>query len=348
MDLGTTPEEIENNRKRLLIYSFSVLGNILTALFGIVSFVNDRLLLGSLLFLSVLGVSILAVITTKLKSAQPVCLFLAAMQFMLACYLTLSGGAEGTGPYWSYGITMLMVLLVGPKIGVLYMTTYLVVIGMGLFGNLEGVYPYSPIEVSRIFAASISLYVLVLASEWIRMMSYGAITLTSESHRQLANTDPLTKLLNRYGLQSELKGKPSSSSGVVAILDVDHFKSINDNFGHDAGDRVLVKLASILQQHTKGRDLVARWGGEEFSLILFDTPVDLAARLIEKIQSNFRKETFYFGDKAVVVTFSAGLAKMKSVAAFEHAIKAADTRLYEAKNAGRDCVVFGAPKVAGV
>lgn len=339
MHQAKTPEEIENERKRLLIYSFSILGNILTATFGVVSYVNGRYFLGAMLFLSILGVSVLSYITTRLKSAQPVCLVLAGMQFFLASYLTLAGGAEGTGPYWSYGITMLMVLLVGPKIGIIYMATYLLVIGIGLFGDHPSVYPYSEIEASRIFAASISLYVLVLASEWIRMMSYGAITLTSEGHRQLANTDPLTQLLNRYGLQSELRVKPANAQGIVAILDVDHFKSINDNFGHDAGDLVLVKLANILGQHTKGRDLVARWGGEEFLLVLFDTPIDLAANLVQKIQSNFKKENFDFGGSKTIVTFSAGLAKMADIADFEAAIKAADTRLYQAKNAGRDCIV---------
>jgi diguanylate cyclase (GGDEF)-like protein len=334
--LARTPDEIENERKRLLIYSFSILGNILTGTFGVVSLINARYVLGAILLFCVVGVSILAYITTRLKSAQPVCLFLAGMQFMLACYLTLAGGAEGTGPYWSYGITMLMVLLVGPKIGIVYMSTYLVIIGVGLFGDHPSVYPYSEIEATRIFAASISLYVLVLASEWIRMMSYGAITLTSEGHRQLANTDPLTQLLNRYGLQSELRAKPAHAQGVVALLDVDHFKSINDNFGHDAGDQVLVKLANILQQHTKGRDVVARWGGEEFLLILFDTPLDLAANLVQKIQATFKKESFDFNGK---ITFSAGLAIMTGIAEFEAVIKTADARLYQAKNGGRDQVV---------
>lgn len=339
MHLARTPEEIENERKRLLIFSFSILGNLLLATFGVVSFVNERNFLGAMLFLSVLGVSVLAYITTRLKSAQPVCLILAGTQFLLACYLTLAGGAEGTGPYWSYGITMLMVLLVGPKIGIAYMATYLVIIGMGLFGDHPSVYPYSDIEASRIFAASISLYVLVLASEWIRVMSYGAITLTSEGHRLLAHTDPLTQLLNRYGLQSELRAKPASAQGIVAILDVDHFKTINDNFGHDAGDKVLASLANILSQHTKGRDLVARWGGEEFLLVLFDTPIDLASNLVQKIQSNFKQESFDFNGSKTIVTFSAGLSKLIGISEFEAAVKAADTRLYQAKNAGRDCIV---------
>lgn len=336
MHLGRTPEEIENERKRLLIFSFSILGNLLLATFGVVSFVNTRYFLGSMLFLSILGVSFLAYVTTRIKSAQPACLLLAGTQFLLACYLTLSGGAEGTGAYWSYAITMLMVLLVGPKIGVAYMAAYLLVIGIGLFGNYSWVYPYQDIVISRIFAASIALYILVLSSEWIRVMSYGAITLTSESHRQLANTDPLTQLMNRLGLQAELRAKPSNSEGIVVILDIDNFKSINDNFGHDAGDRVLCSLANILGQHTKGRDLVARWGGEEFLLVLFDTPLELARNLVQKIQTNFKTERFEFGNSNTTITFSAGLAKMASISEFEAAIKAADSRLYEAKKAGRD------------
>lgn len=338
MNLGRTPEEIENERKRLLIFAFSILGNLLLATFGVVSFVNARYFLGAMLFLSTLGVSLIAYTSTRLKSAQLACLVLAGTLFLLACFLTLGGGAEGTGPFWSYGITMLMVLLVGPKIGVVYMAAYLVVIGIGLFGDHPSVYPYSDIVATRIFSASISLYALVLTSEWIRVMSYGAITLTSEGHRQLANTDPLTQLMNRYGLQTQLRAKPEQSEGVVVMLDVDNFKTINDNHGHDAGDMVLVRLANVLELHTKGRDLVARWGGEEFVMVLFDTPIEQATKLVQQIQFKFKQEHFDLNGSKTQITFSAGLARMASIADFEAAIKAADIKLYEAKDAGRDQV----------
>lgn len=122
------------------------------------------------------------------------------------------------------------------------------------------------------------------------------------------------------------------------MLDVDNFKTINDNHGHDAGDIVLTRLANVLELHTKGRDLVARWGGEEFVMVLFDTPIEQAAKLVQQIQFTFKQEHFDFNGSKAQITFSAGLARMASIADFETAIKAADMKLYEAKNAGRDQV----------
>lgn len=339
VEFGTTPEEIENERKRLLIYAFAGLGSVFLFVFGILSLMNDHLLLGGVLLLCLGIVSILSLVARKLKKVQPVSIFLATVLLFLASFLLLGGGAEGTGVYWSYSLSMLMVLVVGPKAGGIYMGVYILVSSFFIFGQFQFVYDYSYFESTRIIVTSVTLYVLILASEWIRVGSYSAISRTSESHRSLANTDPLTKLLNRHGVQAALEEKKILQPVVLVLLDVDNFKIINDCHGHDFGDSVLEKLSELIKNNTKGGDISARWGGEEFLLVLFDMKLEYAETLLNKIKSNFENYPFISNGNIVSVTFSAGVSTLYSKSSFECSIKIADQRLYNAKQSGRNRVV---------
>jgi diguanylate cyclase (GGDEF)-like protein len=339
MHLGITPQEIENERKRVLIYVFCAVGGILLPIFSMLSILQNRLALGAVLLLCCLLAVTMAYITRKIRIVQPICIVVAAILISLSSYLVLSGGVEGTGFFWSYPLCMVSVLIVGPNVGLVCMALYFTILGIGFFGSFTEVYPYTELEVTRLIATSVALYLLILASEKIRVQSYGAITLTSENHRQLANTDPLTKILNRHGIQSALSQKSIHQPAVVVLLDIDNFKSINDNYGHDAGDAVLIRLALMLKDNIKGHDLLARWGGEEFLLVLFDADINSAFNLMDKIRSNFSQALFSFGADAVTVKFSAGLAVLNSVEEFESIIKQADKRLYKAKVTGRNQII---------
>lgn len=340
MNFGTSPEAIENERKRLLLYAAAGLGSLFLGAFCIVSFVQGRTLLAIILLVFLSVVLLCAFLARVLAQVQPVCLALGLVLFFLSSYLLLGGGASGTGAYWSYAITMLMVLLVGPKVGLLYMTLYLLINSLALYSSLAFVYPYSEIDASRIVATSVTLYTLILASEWIRVGSYSAISSTSESHRAQANTDPLTDILNRLGVQSRLKAQALDVPCAVVIIDVDKFKEINDQHGHDFGDRVLIKLADTLKKNTKGGDIVGRWGGEEFLIVLLDTSLESAADLVGRIKDGFYRQALSNNGTRVPVSFSAGIASLANTADFEVAIKSADTRLYQAKEQGRNQVVF--------
>lgn len=336
---GSTPDEIENQRKRLLLYASAGLGSVSLGVFCIVSFIQGRFLLSFILLMFLSVVLACAYMARILAQVQPVCLFLGLVLFFLSSYLLLGGGANGTGAYWTYAVTMLMVLLVGPKIGMVYMALYVLLNSLALYSPLPFVYHYSEINVSRIIATSVTLYALILASEWIRVGSYSAISSASESHRAQANTDPLTHILNRLGVQGRLKSWTLDSSCALVIIDVDNFKDINDTHGHDFGDRVLVKLAECLKKHTKGGDIVGRWGGEEFLVLLYDTSINSAADLIRKIKDSFQREALNNRGSRVPVTFSAGIATLDRADDFESVLRLADKRLYLAKERGRDRVV---------
>ena len=123
------------------------------------------------------------------------------------------------------------------------------------------------------------------------------------------------------------------------LLDVDHFKQINDTYGHQAGDRVLARLAALLRQHLRRTDVIGRYGGEEFGVLLDHLSVDDAQRLITRLLGEFGALDHNAGAQHFRVTFSAGIAPYTEGIQRHGWIEQADQALYAAKKAGRNRVV---------
>jgi len=158
-------------------------------------------------------------------------------------------------------------------------------------------------------------------------------------------TDPLTGLNNRRYLMGFLhrefeRARRSASTVAAIMLDIDHFKRINDEFGHAAGDLVLTELARLLNQSIRGSDMVCRYGGEEFLLILPGATLDGARLRAEQIRRLINNQNMKFnGQPLGLITVSLGVALFPDHAAdTESLIRAADEALYESKNAGRNRV----------
>jgi two-component system cell cycle response regulator len=167
---------------------------------------------------------------------------------------------------------------------------------------------------------------------------------------ELAVTDPLTGLFNRRYMESHVgtlversaaRGKALS----VLILDIDYFKSVNDTFGHEAGDEVLREFAERLKASIRGIDLACRYGGEEFVVVMPDTDLGIAALVAERIRRRIAGEPFPIerGARAVDVTISVGIAaRMGRQDNASQMLKRADEALYRAKRDGRNRVVADA------
>lgn len=158
-----------------------------------------------------------------------------------------------------------------------------------------------------------------------------------------ATTDSLTKLKNRRaffenGTKAVALARRYVSDLSVLLLDIDHFKKINDTYGHAAGDDALMVVANILLEMSRTEDTVARIGGEEFALLLPDTNRLGTAVLAERIRSAIEREQFIVGDKIVPMTVSIGIATfgVDPADSIDQLLGVADNRLYLAKNAGRN------------
>ncbi len=159
----------------------------------------------------------------------------------------------------------------------------------------------------------------------------------------LVREDPLTHSLNRRGLDDEFaretaRAERFQTSFSVAVLDIDNFKKLNDERGHQAGDDALVHLVSVAKDALRITDHVARLGGEEFLIMLPNTGLDGAIKIITRLQRNLTKKYFLDKNEHVLITFSAGVAERMSGESQDDLIARADAAMYEAKRAGKNRV----------
>ena len=167
-----------------------------------------------------------------------------------------------------------------------------------------------------------------------------------EQIRQLATHDDLTGLLNRRAMldRMQLEQRRSLRSGsplLIAQLDIDHFKVVNDTHGHAAGDLVLQSFADTVRRNVRDTDVLARWGGEEFVLLLCDTPAADAVTLMERLRQAVQamQVPVAQGGQPITVTVSIGLARHAPADPLAGTLERADRALYAAKAGGRNRVV---------
>jgi diguanylate cyclase (GGDEF)-like protein len=181
-------------------------------------------------------------------------------------------------------------------------------------------------------------WVMIALASLLGVLAWRLIGVLSEATR-MTHTDPLTQLLNRRGLYeraedllalAERKRLPVA----VLLMDIDHFKSINDTHGHAVGDSVLSQLAGHLLKVRRAADLICRWGGEEFVMLMLLEHAEDAMTVAERMRQEAQRTRIQPGD--VPVTLSGGLAILQPGEALDQAIKRADLQLYEAKANGRN------------
>lgn len=166
---------------------------------------------------------------------------------------------------------------------------------------------------------------------------------------QLAITDSLTRIMNRRGItvslldamaQAERYNTPLS----VAMGDLDHFKRINDQHGHESGDKVLVQTASVLSEALRMPDKVGRYGGEEFLVVFPHTTLAQARKIAERMRSAVQKSEFEVSGARPAVTISLGVTQFQKGEDLEQFLSRVDKALYEAKSGGRNRVAVQKPK----
>jgi len=157
-----------------------------------------------------------------------------------------------------------------------------------------------------------------------------------------AETDQLTGLFNRHAFFSRVETEPCEREGNIGaflLMDIDHFKSINDTYGHSLGDTMLSGISKLLQSNIRGVDTLSRWGGEEFLLYLDDVTEENALVIAESLREHVEQLSFQYKEESVRRTMSIGVFSLKTKVNLDFAIDCADKALYRAKSKGRNCVV---------
>lgn len=208
------------------------------------------------------------------------------------------------------------------------------------------------IEVFHFFLSALVLPVIgSLAGELSKLRAQqqaqkAELRIALEKVRQLATRDELTGLPNRRQIlellaHEERRALRQDAPLCSCMIDIDHFKQVNDTLGHQAGDEALQRFSTILSSALRAGDVLARWGGEEFMLLLPGTPIEEATKVLERLRKRCADPAQWVASPQLKVTFSAGLSAHISGESTQLAIARADAALYQAKKLGRNRVVVG-------
>ena len=194
------------------------------------------------------------------------------------------------------------------------------------------------------FAYSLGLIAATVGYTLVGIGYLASILITEQQLlKTISSHDSLTGLLNRRGLDLSIQtmlGRANRSKECISViaLDIDHFKHINDTYGHDAGDLALKSLATALSEKNRASDIWCRLGGEEFGLILPECPIDVARKTAEKIRQRVEEITVTYEQHTIKFTASLGVSSACASADIDELLKDADKALYAAKNQGRNRV----------
>lgn len=266
----------------------------------------------------------------------------------LFAYLISTGGENNTGPLWFYVLPPLAFFITGLKAGLILVTVCLA------YALIVFQLPELPFVTTRYhpdfqlrFVATVMFTTAFCAIlDHRRRQVHRELVSIAQLYERAAKTDELTALPNRRAMQNQLIREISRYQRAghhfsVILMDLDHFKEINDNFGHDAGDEVLVEFANLLRETCRGSDVVSRWGGEEFLMLLPDTSLLQALTLAERLRQMVAEFDFEYQGRPIPVTLSAGVCSISQTETIEALLKQADVHLYRSKAQGRNRITPG-------
>ncbi|MEW6983379.1 GGDEF domain-containing protein [Colwelliaceae bacterium 6471] len=333
----------EKNRKIFIINLFGFVGMLITMLMAINAIVKAHYTLAALLFFACsifyLGRYIQKV-TQNYQLSSSIILY---SLFILMFYLIQTGGVNNTGPLWIFMVAPVALFIDGLKKGLFDIAIFLMVIATLLFFPEDALLSTSYTTDFKLRLIYSFLTVTFLSSfyEHSRQQSYRYMQEISQKYEELSKIDPLTHLANRRDALTKLsyeqrRIKRNNSTIGIILCDIDYFKRVNDAYGHEAGDLVLVKLAQFMSANIREQDTLARWGGEEFLFIFPDTNKKQADIFAHKLHHLLKSFTVNYKQQSIQITLSMGVNEININDSITEAIRIADNYLYQAKEAGRD------------
>lgn len=326
-------DHIKNDFQLLLTLLMSIVGTLFLTVFGFLALYNEQYTLATYLLIPVcLGLINIAVLRSKYRiySSYGISFINACLVFTLIAH----GGVEKTGLLWTYCLLTMAVAILPFKIGCIFCVIFVSLTSAIMFvpHNLAFIVPYSMTEATRYISSSLALCMLTLT--FVKIQEN-----TKQKLQKKSITDELTGLYNRSVINDSRKAHLGKGDSSIMLIDIDFFKSVNDEFGHYVGDRVLVLVSEIIKSEVRDQDLAIRWGGEEFLVILKDCNLDVAVEKATAISEKVQYDTSLTQLLGKALTLSIGVAIVNQSSPLFEAIKTADQHLYNAKNSGRNKIV---------
>lgn len=262
-------------------------------------------------------------------------------------YLQISGGQNNTGILWHYVYPIMVYYIAGLRLGCFY--TGLLIGSEALLMQFDRM-PFYEARYSTEFEIRFLCSMTVMAImgallEYSRSNAQKDLMILANRLRHASQTDELTGLPNRRSLHETLQNlsvfaERVQCDFVVLLCDIDHFKGVNDQYGHAVGDQALRHLAQNLSTVIRKSDTLARWGGEEFMLVLPDTDLASGILMAERVRTSAEEHPLVTDTGITVrLTISCGLANWLECKNLDQLFSLADDRLYQAKTTGRNQVV---------
>ena len=334
-------DSTEEMRKIYLINIFNLIAFLFVFPFG-VNALYESLYMLAFTLLSISFILIVNYFFLKFSYKKEIASFtISTLCFILFSYLIYSGGVNNTGPLWVYPLPMIVMFLLGFRKGILYMTLFFIVIIFILFGLDNTFYPDD--FKLRIVLSLLLVTFLASVYEYLREATFQRMNTLSKQLEEASHHDHLTQVYNRRGIHKELETacihyNTDNKNFSLIICDIDYFKKINDNYGHVTGDEVLKKVASEIKRIIRKDDVLARWGGEEFLVLLPNASMEAAYEVGEKIRKSIENTSFKYDNHTIAMTVSIGIAEKDNELPISDIISQADAHMYRAKKEGRNTI----------
>lgn len=330
---------------RRIVRLFSLVIGSLSLLFAITSLLDGHL--QHSLFLFLLTVLLLINLLFLKKSAAEVIptRVLALVICMLYIELLHTGGINASGIFWFYLYPPFLYYMMGSREATasMLLISLFTVMYLSLVGTPAYLEELPDEMVQRLLASLVAVTIFSYIYERSREIRQEEILRLNQELAEQAGNDNLSGLYNRYRMNDEIKHEHarfnrSGPAFSLIMCDIDFFKRVNDTRGHQAGDRVIQDISCVIRSHMRQQDSAARWGGEEFLLLLPETGNEQAVATAERLRQNIAQN--FAGDGSLPgVTVSFGVATIQAGESIDQIINHADQNLYLAKRQGRNCVV---------
>ncbi|ALO45957.1 GGDEF domain-containing protein [Pseudohongiella spirulinae] len=262
---------------------------------------------------------------------------------LIMLYFVHQTGGLAYSVMWVTLLPPIAFFLLGRQSGALVCAAVFIYVGIFFYMSLPDMPAVQP------STGSLFNILEILLAHWLLFRLYERSRSEAYSElERLSVTDKLTDLYNRSHLddllQQEITRHHRSGQALTLVLcDIDHFKQINDKYGHLTGDVILRELARLLKGNMRGTDYCGRWGGEEFLIICPDTPANAATAIISKLQQSIKEADM---TEHIRVTLSFGIATLQHGESADDQLRRADSALYEAKRLGRDRMIIAEAAVS--
>lgn len=325
---------------------FCLIALVFLVAFSIESYVQERFQHTAILLIFA-GLTVCSYIYLRITGHRYITnTFLLFLFAALCLFLLYTGGIEGTGPLWYFVFPVFALFVQRLWAGVMAVVVLFIITAWLLWHPVAGFEPdqYSQAFKIRFLAVYLLVSIMTFLYVFLRTTSELVMDNLSQHLKELADTDELTGLPNRRRMQDILYQEISrlrrgGKLFCIILMDIDEFKSVNDTYGHDCGDNVLKIFSKEVSTALRAQDICARWGGEEFLIMLPETGLENAVKVAERVRDAIQNKIIKYGDSEFVITVSMGIREFQPLEDLDGCIKEVGRKLFQAKREGGNRIV---------